>query len=168
MARPTQAAKPLMSRIHAKRLLKLVARLRRVNPLTFDIGAFGKKCRASPCGTTACAFGMAGEMPEFKRLGLSLRWHNGYADVVLRPVTARAKTECRLRTKELNNRRSSWAQNFSAAAILFGLTEEQSLDLFDPSNYRTGHGTTAKQVAKRIVTLVKSYYPDLVKQRSAS
>lgn len=57
-------------RIARRRLLKLVQRLKRVNPRHFDMYSWA--ISQHPCKTTGCAVGYAATIPSFQRAGLHL------------------------------------------------------------------------------------------------
>lgn len=63
--------------MNAKRLLKLAAKLRTVNPKHFDMELWGMRgFDKSHCGTSACAGGWACTIPSFKRAGLAMEYYD--------------------------------------------------------------------------------------------
>ncbi len=64
-----------MTKIHAKRLLKLAAFLEKVPKKNFDFATFVEE---RGCGTVGCALGLAATMPEFKRLGAKIEKRKDY------------------------------------------------------------------------------------------
>jgi len=70
-----------MNKHHINRLEKLYTFLGTVKPEKFDFSSWaqGSHCgdieqNINACGTTACAMGWAGSMPEFRKRGLKLVW----------------------------------------------------------------------------------------------
>lgn len=131
-----------MNKTHAKRLLKLADFLSELPRKRFYYGRWvgdnwGGKQDLS-CGTTACAFGWAATMPEFRRLGLCIA--PGFLSGVVR----------------LKDGGSS----YSAAEKVFGLNPDEHDLLFLPAESGLGERATPKQVAKHIREFVKERCPE--------
>jgi hypothetical protein len=125
--------------MYTKRLITLARHLRTIagEPSTKrgfnletwfnDINNRAIDFQGKTCGTTACAFGEATFIPEFKRLGLRLR------DKIV--PTFKGK------------------DGFDAAGKFFGISLYDAERLFDPTSYARLDRTPAK-VADRIAALV--------------
>lgn len=87
------------------------------------------------CGTTACACGWAGLIPEFMEAGFSL------VDGV--PV--------------YTNRRGSDYKGWSAVQKFFSLNPTQAYHLFLDDAYRSGAKTTPMQVGRRIGKFIREH-----------
>lgn len=127
----------------ARRLLKLCRRLEEVERegLPFDMGVWAL---GPECGSTACAFGYACQMPEFIAAGLKLEsWFNSS-----------------------NSRAEQYPLydgihiGIDAAQVFFGLHADEAEHLFHIDAYDSITVTPA-DVRKRIVELVKDYHPEL-------
>lgn len=122
-----------------RRLLKLAEFLRTVPRRRFNymvwVGLDWKGAADLSCGTTACALGWATTMPYFRRLGLRLL--RGENDVVARVGLASDP--------------DNW-QPMEAASEVFGITEEESAELFSPNDDEGD--ATPKYVAKKIEKFV--------------
>jgi hypothetical protein len=158
----------LMTPTHARRLLKLAAKLESLPRKDFDMGDWVYRCDESSCGTAGCAMGWAGMIPEFRRAGLKAKFENGYSSgiVELVPTTALDK---KTRDDVLSRGLATWRWNDdhlpehwfgdNAGEVFFGLTQAEAERLFFPA---PGH-ETPKQVARNIRKVVKEHYPDLEK-----
>jgi hypothetical protein len=80
-----------MNKHHIVRLEKLYTFLGTIKPAKFDFSYWATAANDSDtakditaCGTTACAMGWAGSMPEFRKRGLKLIWerHSNSGHVV--------------------------------------------------------------------------------------
>ena len=80
-----------MQKFHIDRLEKLYAFMGTVKPTKFYFGEWAvaeseETANINACGTTACAMGWAGSMPEFRKRGLKLVWEkdigSGYVEFV--------------------------------------------------------------------------------------
>jgi len=110
-----------MQKFHIDRLEKLYAFMGTVKPTKFYFGEWAvaeseETANINACGTTACAMGWAGSMPEFRKRGLKLVWEkdigSGYVEFVDR------------------NGYKLFGEH--AGAKFFGLTEDESNHLFIP------------------------------------
>ena len=134
-----------MNKPHAKRLLKLAAFLETLPKGKFDYSSWcGEDApdgdvNIHTCGTTACAFGWATAMPEFRRLGL--RMIDGFPSLKDDPG----------------------AEEAGASEEIFGTTYDQFVRLFYPdfgsggSHSGLSPTATPKQVAKHIRKCVKEW-----------
>lgn len=93
--------------------------------------------RNHPCGSAACALGHAGMMPCFNKIGL--RTDKEERRVIFEPEDG------------------GRYEGFDAGEAVFGITTEETYDLFDSIR------RTAKQEAKVLLKFVRSKLPDLVK-----
>lgn len=125
-----------MKKHHINRLEKLYTFLGTVNPKKFDFSSWAESTSGKPdvnvCGTTACALGWAGSMPEFRKRGLKLEWdvsNYGPDDVV-------ADASVILRDRH----GMSIAEGEEAGAEFFGLTDEEADYLFIPDGQSLGEG----------------------------
>lgn len=110
-----------MRKHHIDRLEKLYAFLGTVKPEKFNlcewaVAGDNNKADVNACGTTACAMGWAGSMPEFRKRGLKLIWdkdeNTGYVELVKQ------------------NGRKRYGEG--AGAEFFGLTDDEATHLFIP------------------------------------
>lgn len=118
-------------RIARGRLLKLVARLRRVKPTHFDMG--GWAASRYPCQTAGCAVGYATIIPSFRRAGLRLKSIGADLNGTCLPVYKNY---------------SSW----SAVREFFRLSESESWELFSRNEYENA---TLQNVTRRIDAFAK-------------
>lgn len=123
----------MFKKFHANRLLKLASHLESLPRKVFSIEVWHQ---TKSCGTVACAAGHACMMPEFRRAGFRLT-EDGW------PI---------YRGEE----------HFHACSKFFGITVDESLELFSPNYYK--NSPTPKQVAKRIRTLVAKKVADATKE----
>ena len=86
------------------------------------------------CGTTACALGWAGTIPEFQKDGLKLEM---FAEVYTGDNGKEFVVDSTLVTLRRNKKRV--LDTFEAGAAFFGIDEEDSYELFDPARYSTGN-----------------------------
>lgn len=106
--------------------------------LGFDISVW--EAEIAWCGTVACALGWACKIPELQSLGLQ-------------------QTECGVPCLDMDGEE---LLGLAAADELFGITRDQSRNLFMRQYYSKGIRTTPSDVQEKIVALVKSYYPEMV------
>lgn len=170
----------IMTKLHAKRLLKLADRLESVPRKQFDMATyFTETYGPEPdCGTAACALGWACTMPEFKRLGLGLKLDyesEGEDDkterhftVQLKPRTGGEKARCDAAFQDYNRGPQTVYEDERAGMALFGLTDKEASSLFHPWSYPNEGKATPKQVAKKIRSVVKTHYPDLLRKKTAA
>jgi len=85
---------------------------------------------AHTCGTTACALGWAGSLPEFQKEGLQLV-------IPVRKICAPDNTHTEILWAHVKYKSAGKRpmKDFKAGEAFFGLTSEQSLYLFDPIYY---------------------------------
>lgn len=138
-----------MQAVHAKRLLKLAAFLQELPKSKFDFGTFvhrgakpmleALKARRSRCGSVACAVGW---MPAvFPR---HVRWVGSDVDGGNLQVTLRDE--------------DYYGYNFDVAEVFFGLSYDETRDLFNPDNGSDDSlpfSATPKQVAGAIRRFVR-------------
>ena len=131
--------------MHKERLLVLAGFLDdKVSPTEFTMGSWGEE---HDCGTVACAFGWATQIPQLQSEGLSCERHENLIGIVnWTPV--------------FNGERG-----YKAAMAFFELTREQASYLFEACCYATRVATgtyrmkefvSPKDVATRIRTFVFS------------
>ncbi len=99
------------------------------------------------CGTSACALGWAGTIPEFRKRGLRLEINEEdptQADVTFRP--------------EGEDYSVNSYKNLHAGAIFFGISNEEADTLFNPFHNNVSYDATPKQVAKHIKNFVKNRF----------
>lgn len=157
------ATKKVTPVVGQRRLLKLAAFLDKVKRSRFYFGSWvGGDWKGAPdlsCGTTACALGWAASMPEFRRLGLRIRFDDSIANEKWR--------EHEVVLGQL--------PGYHAAARLFGLTVSEATFLFIPRECRPfrftsdrpsnpevdlvspGEDATPRQVATHIRRFVKRW-----------
>jgi hypothetical protein len=120
-----------MKKFHIDRLEKLYNFLGTIKPSKFYFGAWGTTDSVSSitshmnvCGTTACALGWAGSIPEFRKRGLKLVWD-----------------EVRLEAwVEYKDSKGNEYVSEDAGAEFFGLTDAEAYKLFIPDDL-AGFGT---------------------------
>lgn len=113
--------------LRRKRLLRLATYLVNLPPqVKFDMTSWGEHAKAHEpvkdnyCGTSACALGHAGMIPEFNRAGLRLEWHK------------------RTREEQQAYKQPKWfaiptfgdATEKEAGRLFFGLSDQESDHLF--------------------------------------
>ena len=108
-----------MKKHHINRLEKLYKFLGTVKPKKFNFGSWAISesgiADVNVCGTTACALGWAGTIPEFRKRGLKLVWwENIYGEL-----------EAEVRLDDHRN-------GEHAGAAFFGLTHYEACYLFIP------------------------------------
>lgn len=131
------------------RLLKLAKLLRSKEVKDhFDMTIWGnhKFCetvaqgKENPCTASACAFGWACSIPEFRQAGLKMQ-----LGMYIHPnICFRGKLD------------------EEAAALFFGITYSKAIHLFMPSSYKDSDDLepiTPLEVAERIEEMVKEYKP---------
>ena len=114
-----------MKKFHIDRLEKLHAFLGTVKPKKFFFGSWAtdqndiyRKPDLNVCGTTACALGWAGSMPEFRKRGLKLKWSDDNS----------------MGWVELSNKDGGEPlMSEYAGAEFFGLSNHEADELFIPS-----------------------------------
>lgn len=82
------------------------------------------------CGTTACAFGFAALLPEFKKQGLQ---QNGGAPFIMSKTRPDPTLERYTTATTVNGYRVT---GFGAAAVFFDISIREAQELFNPANYR--------------------------------
>jgi hypothetical protein len=113
-----------MNKHHIDRLEKLYTFLGTIKPEKFDFSYWSTAANddtakdINACGTTACAMGWAGSMPEFRKRGLKLVWEKdeNTGDV------------------EFVDRNGYKLFGEHAGAKFFGLTYEEAEFLFIPAS----------------------------------
>lgn len=130
-----------------RRLLKLAEFLEKLPRKKFDYTHWyrAQSSDAYKCGTTACAIGWAATMPEFKRLGLKINVRDG-CDV----INGYEKVPVKVGTPVCGG-----YQEEAVAIPLFGLADDEALDLFFPKTTNEDRATP-KYVAKKIRKFVKA------------
>ena len=115
-----------MKKFHIDRLEKLYNFLGTVEPKKFDFSSWADtktgETDMNVCGTTACALGWAGSMPEFRKRGLKLGWEKSYWD------SSKVRGEVYLYSDGAID-----ANGLEAGEKFFGLTEEEAEYLFIPT-----------------------------------
>lgn len=119
-----------MKKHHIDRLEKLYTFLGTVKPEKFEFGVWAAangepttKLDLNVCGTTACALGWAGSMPEFRKRGLKLIWDKEWQEG---EVFLTESDGYKLYGED-------------AGAEFFGLTHEEACHLFIPDNFEDEH-----------------------------
>ena len=112
-----------MKKYHIKRLEKLYAFLGTVKPVKFNFGSWAennnepyKEPDLNVCGSTACALGWAGSMPEFRKRGLKLVWDQNWEEANVEYV----------------DKHDDWFGAERAGAVFFGLSYDEACELFIP------------------------------------
>lgn len=115
-----------MKKHHINRLEKLYTFLGTVNPKKFNFVSWAVSKSGKPdvnvCGTTACALGWAGSMPEFRKRGLRLEWDT-YAGIAEAEVCLPA-----------NDGSGEYFYGEDAGAEFFGLSFREAWYLFIPDS----------------------------------
>lgn len=143
-----------MTKVHARRLLKLAIKLDSIPRENFNMDYWIIK-KDDGCGTTCCVLGWAGMMPEFRKLGLRSHWRISSSGHTNNSVTLTPKTK--LDIERCARHYTETPTGAEAGKFFFGLSAVESLQLFFASK---GH-RTPKQVVKFIRRLVKKHHPDL-------
>ena len=114
-----------MKKHHIDRLEKLYNFLGTIKPKKFYWGEWGLNngyCDKTPdlnaCGTTACALGWAGSMPEFRKRGLKLVWDPNWEESNV----------------EFVDKDENLFFGEIAGAEFFGLTIDEAIELFIPED----------------------------------
>lgn len=112
-----------MKKHHIDRLEKLYTFLGTVKPTKFYFGNWAStngdpdtKLDVNVCGTTACALGWAGSMPEFRKRGLKLVWDKEWQEGEV----------------WFTDSDGDRAYGEDAGAKFFGLTDKEAWYLFIP------------------------------------
>lgn len=115
-----------MKKHHINRLEKLYAFLGTVEPEKFDFSIWATANgdtavvpKLNACGTTACALGWAGSMPEFRKRGLKLIWDKDHPNSHVM----------------FTDRDGERYFGEIAGEAFFGLTENEAYHLFIPESY---------------------------------
>jgi hypothetical protein len=115
-----------MKKHHIDRLEKLHAFLGTVKPKKFNFGSWAASKSGTPdvnvCGTTACALGWAGTMPEFRKRGLRLEWD-----------TCDGVIEAEVRLPDTDDP-TEYFSGETAGAVFFGLSMREAYYLFIPNS----------------------------------
>ncbi len=120
-----------------KRLLKLADFVEKLPRKQFDLRVLAEQ---HECGTVCCLMGWTGMVPSFRRLGFKTQFEDGCT--------------CAIRSGLERYSRGSYKE----AAELFGLSHDESLDLFSDSNRADLYPSTnptPKQAAKVLRNFVK-------------
>lgn len=135
-----------MKMFHLKRLERLEKIVEGIKSVNFDMDFFcetadGEFARHNyelrekinkGCGTVGCALGWAGFDPKFRKAGLRTNVQSG--DVLL----------------------NSNIENYEAGEEFFGISQEETLELFSPDRYPfTGRPIRKASVLSRIRKLIK-------------
>lgn len=155
-----------MNQIHRDRLLKLADFLDALPAARFDyeswVGSMWEGKLDLSCGTTACAFGWATAVPEFKTLGLSIQKapEDGLPGVCVGQALSGE---------------DAWSMSCRAARSAFGLTSKQTSDLFtpssdDPSDFdeTETHGSDGKPFGNALPQTVAQHIRDYVAELDTS
>ena len=101
---------------------------------------------ANVCGTAGCALGWATTIPSFRKAGLRL------FNKVKKDGNTLTSWGCTVRLVDPKTGQFI-ATTYEAAAIFFGLTDDEATDLFCFWHY--GRGSTPKSVARKIRNLLR-------------
>lgn len=163
---------PEMTKIHARRLLKLADTLEAVPRKEFDIREWGRDTtnkKGEVCGTVACAMGHACSVPSFRAAGLKLVFRSDRtfgATVVFSPSLLTDRQHADRMAQEYramhgdDSRFPAVFRGFGAGEAFFGLDEYTSRRLFSSEGYANGR-PTPKQVARKIRSTVAEHHPEL-------
>lgn len=126
-----------MKQLYKNRLKKLAEYLLTVPEKEFNMRYFKKE----NCQTVACACGHACNIPSFKRAGLHLELFYEYTNESIYSLMYKGD------------------KDFDAAASFFGISIEESLELFDPDSYNVEDFREIKPevVSSKIFKLLKNY-----------
>lgn len=165
-----------MERFHAKRLAKLANHMKTIEADTFNIDTwidgqsinsnkiwmakieehqFVTNNQINVCGTTACLLGHAAAMPEFRKRGLKLFVsaikHNGNQGQIYGNV----------HLYDEHTNRQLTTSSFESGMIFFGLTQQESYDLFSNDGY-THFPVKPKHCVALIKKIIKTHdYKDI-------
>lgn len=143
-----------MTKTHLKRLQYL---LDNISPfldkktVVFDMSAWillaeGEKTKKNPCGTVCCAWGSAGLMPYFQKIGVKIEYDYMSPYVVFSPRYAMDK-------KSYDNQ--PYHCTLKDIEVVFGLTEEEVHNLFiKPNNLREFKAAVRKLLKEKQLSAI--------------
>jgi hypothetical protein len=150
-----------MQKFQAARLMKLAAHLATVPKKEFDMENWYNKVegeKVAECGTVACALGIACQIPSFKAAGLKLIVSGHVFD--LEDDNGNIIERAEYHGTPVYGK----LEGCEAGEAFFGLTDIEGAELFLPEYYNIykNRKVTPSQVIKKIKTIVKSKYPELL------
>lgn len=115
-----------MNATHAERLMMLASFLEKLPPERFNFRVWGTKTKLDDCGTVACAFGWATQIPAFAEMGLCLTRIDYQVCVAMKDDIAEVT--------DWDDAPTSCTFLHRAAERVFGLTEGQFTRVFTPDH----------------------------------
>ncbi len=127
-----------------KRLLKLADFVEKLPKKQFNMGLIAEQHR---CGTVGCLMGWAGMMPAFRRLGFKTEFPKFDKEELTTSFAYIENHRCGF---------SDISDTFDSASELFGLSQNESLELFGAgdSDFIPQSSPTPKQAAKGLRNFV--------------